>query len=167
VRDDADLHYTAPPMSPALRALFQDYAESHQHPTNRLTHKVAIPLIVFHIVAMLDWVHLFTVGGVAVTLGMVGVAAAMVWYLRMSVKLGLLMAVCFALCFPLARMTPWPVVVGIAVVGWLVQLAGHAVWEKKSPAFLTNLLQALVGPLFFLAVLTGDWREGQTQAQPQ
>ena len=150
-------------MSPALRALFQDYAESHRHPTNRLTHKVAIPLIVFHIVAMLDWVHLATVGGVAVTLGMVGVAAAMVWYLRMSVKLGLLMAVCFALCFPLARLTPWPVVVGIAVVGWLVQLAGHAVWEKKSPAFLTNLLQALVGPLFFLACLTGDWREGQTR----
>ena len=151
-------------MSPALRTLFQDYAESHQHPTNRLTHKVAIPLIVFHIVAMLDWVQLFAVGGVAVTLGMVGVVAALIWYLRMSVKLGLLMALCFALCFPLARVTPWPVVVAVAVVGWLVQLAGHAVWEKKSPAFLTNLLQALVGPIFFLAVLTGDWREGQTDA---
>ena len=153
-------------MNPALRALFQDYAESHRHPTNRLTHKVAIPLIVFHIVAMLDWVRLFEVGGVSVTLAMVGVAAAMVWYLRMSVKLGLLMAVCFALCFPLARVTPWPVVVAIALVGWLVQLAGHAVWEKKSPAFLTNLLQALVGPIFFLAVLTGDWREGQTDVAP-
>lgn len=154
-------------MSPALRALFQDYAESHRHPTNRLTHKVAIPLIVFHVVAMLDWVRLFTVAGVTVTLGMVGVGAALLWYLRMSVKLGLLMAVFLALCFPLARVTPWPVVVAIAVVGWLVQLAGHAVWEKKSPAFLTNLLQALVGPVFFLACLTGDWREGRTQALPQ
>jgi uncharacterized membrane protein YGL010W len=148
-------------MTPALRALFHDYAESHRHPTNRLTHKVAIPLIVFHIVAMLDWVRLFQAGDFTVTLGMVGVVAALVWYLRMSVKLGLMMAVFLALCFPLARMTPWPVVVGIAIVGWLIQLAGHAVWEKKSPAFLTNLLQALVGPLFFLACLTGDWREGE------
>ena len=39
-----------------IRALFDDYASSHQHPTNRLTHKIAIPLIVLHIVAMLDWV---------------------------------------------------------------------------------------------------------------
>jgi uncharacterized membrane protein YGL010W len=150
-------------MSPALRALFQDYAESHRHPTNRLTHKVAIPLIVFHIVAMLDWVRLFSAGGYTVTLGMVAVVAALLWYLRMSVKLGLMMAVFLALCFPLAHVTPWPVVVAIALAGWLVQLAGHAVWEKKSPAFLTNLLQALVGPLFFLACLTGDWREGQTR----
>jgi uncharacterized membrane protein YGL010W len=149
-------------MSPALRALFVDYAESHRHPTNRLTHKVAIPLIVFHIVAMLDWVRLFQVGGFTVTLAMVAVAAALVWYLRMSVKLGLMMAVFMGLCFPLGRLTPWPVVVAIAVGGWLVQLAGHSVWEKKSPAFLTNLLQALVGPIFFLACLTGDWREGQT-----
>jgi len=37
------------------------------------------------------------------------------------------------------------------------QLAGHVVWEKNSPAFLQNLLQALVGPLFFVAVLTGEW----------
>ncbi|MBF5046637.1 DUF962 domain-containing protein [Aggregicoccus sp. 17bor-14] len=153
-------------MSPALRALFVDYAESHRHPTNRLTHKLAIPLIVFHIVAMLDWVRLFQVGGFTVTLAMVAVAAALVWYLRMSVKLGLMMAVFLALCFPLGRMTPWPVVVAIAVGGWLVQLAGHSVWEKKSPAFLTNLLQALVGPIFFLACLTGDWREGQTSAEP-
>ena len=34
----------------------------------RSTHKVAIPMIVFHIVAMLDWVHLFNVGGFPVTL---------------------------------------------------------------------------------------------------
>ncbi len=55
--------------NPRLVALFDDYASSHQHPTNRLTHKVAIPFIVLHIVAMLDWVKLVAVpvlpGGVA------------------------------------------------------------------------------------------------------
>ncbi|MGZ3461157.1 MAG: Mpo1-like protein, partial [Archangium sp.] len=55
--------------------------------------------------------------------------------------------------------------VSIAVVGWLVQLAGHAVWEKKSPSFFTNLVHALVGPLFFAALLTGDYKLG-AQAQP-
>ena len=149
-------------MSPTLQRLFVEYADSHRHPTNRLTHKIAIPMIVFHIIAMLDWVKLVTLpvaGGFALTLGMVAFALAMAWYLAMSLKLGAIMVVLFALCFPLGRLTPWPVVAAVAVVGWLIQLAGHAVWEKKSPAFLTNLLQALVGPMFFVAALTGDWRE--------
>lgn len=149
--------------NPRLQALFEDYASSHQHPTNRLTHKVAIPFIVLHIVAMLDWVKLVAVpalpGGV-LTLGMVAWALAAVWYVRADVKLGLMVSAAMALCFPLGRVLSdvsiW-LVVGIAVSGWLIQLAGHAVWEKKSPSFLTNMVHALVGPLFFVALLTGDY----------
>ncbi len=70
----------------------------------------------------------------------------------------LVMALLFALCFPLAAITPRPVVVAAAIVGWLVQLAGHSVWEKNRPAFLTNVLQALIGPLYFVAILGGIWR---------
>lgn len=149
--------------NPRLQALFEDYASSHQHPTNRLTHKVAIPFIVLHIVAMLDWVKLVSVpvlpGGV-LTLGLVAWALAAVWYVRSDVKLGLMVSAAMALCFPLGRVlsevSVW-LVVAIAVSGWLIQLAGHAVWEKKSPSFLTNLVHALVGPLFFVALLTGDY----------
>lgn len=147
-------------LKPQLQALFDDYFSSHQHPTNRLTHKVAIPVIVLHIVAMLDWVKLVTIpgfpGGV-LTLGIVAWALATVWYLRADVKLGLIVAAGMALCFPLGRMMPVWSVVAIAVGGWLIQLAGHAVWEKKSPSFLTNMVHALVGPLFFVALLTGDY----------
>lgn len=149
--------------NPRLQALFEDYASSHQHPTNRLTHKVAIPFIVLHIVAMLDWVKLVSVpvlpGGV-LTLGLVAWALAAVWYVRSDVKLGLMVSAAMALCFPLGRVlsevSVW-LVVAIAVSGWLIQLAGHVVWEKKSPSFLTNLVHALVGPLFFVALLTGDY----------
>lgn len=137
--------------------LFDEYAASHQHPTNRLTHKIAIPLIVFHLLAMLDWVRL--PGGV-LTLGMVSYAAAAVWYLRADVKLGLMVMALAALSFPIGRMLPWWSVVALAVVAWGVQLAGHLVWEKKQPSFLTNLVHALVGPLFFVAVLTGTYRIG-------
>ncbi|MDY7226819.1 DUF962 domain-containing protein [Hyalangium rubrum] len=156
-------------LNPRLLALFDDYASSHQHPTNRLTHKVAIPLIVLHIVAMLDWVHLFAVPalpGGSLTLGHVAWALATLWYLRADVKLGLIVAAAMALCFPLGRMLPMWSVVAIAVGGWLVQLAGHAVWEKKSPSFLTNLVHALVGPLFFVAMLTGDYSLKPQQIAP-
>jgi uncharacterized membrane protein YGL010W len=147
-------------MDATLTMLFKEYDQFHLHPTNRLTHKVAIPLIVFHVVAMLSWVHVLLLPsrGVDITLAHVGVVAATVWYLRHSVKLGLIMGVFLLLCLPLAAVTPTAVVVAIAVAGWIVQLLGHSVWEKKSPAFLTNLVHALIGPLYFLALITGDWK---------
>lgn len=151
-----------------IRALFDEYYSSHQHPTNRLTHKIAIPLIVLHVVAMLDWVKLVAVpvlpGGV-LTLGIAVWALATLWYLRADVKLGLIVATFMALCFPLGRMIPVWGVIAIAVGAWAVQFAGHAVWEKKSPSFFTNLVHALVGPIFFVAVLTGDYSLKPTQVE--
>ncbi len=58
------------------------------------------------------------------------------------------------------------IVVAIAVIGWLVQLAGHAVWEKKSPSFLTNMVHALVGPMFFVALMTGDYSIKSQHGEP-
>ncbi|HEY1099038.1 MAG TPA: Mpo1-like protein [Myxococcota bacterium] len=154
-------------LSPRLERWFVDYADSHRHPVNQLTHKVAIPLIVFHILAMATWVPLgFDVAGHVVTLAHLLYVAAIGFYLTLHVPLALVMAVLFALCFPLAAITPRPVVVAVAVIGWVVQLAGHAVWEKNRPAFLTNLLQALIGPLFFVAILGGIWRPSRTTLSP-
>lgn len=147
-------------LNPKLQRWFDDYAASHRHPTNQLTHKIAIPLIVFHILAMLDWVKLVEIpalGGASLSLGHLFFLGAMAFYLSLNVKLALVALVCFLPCFPIAAVTPKLVVVGIAVFGWIVQLAGHAVWEKNRPAFLTNLLQALIGPLFFLALYTGEY----------
>jgi uncharacterized membrane protein YGL010W len=139
-------------MDPRLVTWFEQYADSHRHPVNRLTHKVAIPAIVFHVLAMLDWVRFG-----ALSLGHLAAVAGVIWYARLSPRLAAYMAVGFAACLALARVTPVPVVIAVAVVGWTVQLAGHVVWEKRSPAFLQNALQTLIGPLFFLALLTGDW----------
>jgi len=152
-----------------IQSLFDDYYSSHQHPTNRLTHKVAIPVIVLHVVAMLDWVKLVSlpvIPGGALTLGMVAWVLATIWYLRADVKLGLIVSAGTALCFPIGRMLPVWAVIAIAVGGWLIQLAGHAVWEKKSPSFLTNMVHALVGPMFFVALLTGDYAIKPQQLAP-
>jgi uncharacterized membrane protein YGL010W len=151
-------------MKPTLQRYFDDYADDHRHPMNRLTHKIAIPLIVFHVVAMLDWVKLplapVEIAGIAIeaSLGHVIYLAAVAFYLALHVPLALVMALLMAACFPLGSMTPKPVVVGIAVLGWLVQLAGHSVFEKNRPAFLKNMLQVLIGPLFFVAVGLGAYR---------
>ncbi|HYO69737.1 MAG TPA: Mpo1-like protein, partial [Archangium sp.] len=134
-------------LKPQTQALFDEYTSAHQHPTNRLTHKIAIPLIVLHIVAMLDWVRLVSIPalpGGSLTLVSVAWVLASIWFVRADFKLGLIVSTAAALCSPLGRPPPREAVVAIALFGWLVQLAGHAVWEKKSPSFLTNLVHALV-----------------------
>jgi uncharacterized membrane protein YGL010W len=145
-------------LDPRLARLFDDYAECHRHPMNRLTHEIAIPMIVFHMVAMGTWFRVFELGGHAITGAYFGIAFAGIWYLRMSWKLGAIMIAAMLLCLPLAWITPWWAVVLIAVVGWTVQLLGHRVYEKNSPAFMKNALQALVGPIYFIAMITGDRR---------
>ena len=156
------------PLKPALVGHFERYADYHRHPVNRLLHKVAIPLIVFHVAAMLDWVVLVRVPGVPrpLTLAHLVVAGIAAWYLSLDLALGLLMSLLYLACLPLGWITPRPVVVAVAVVGWTVQLVGHAAFEKRSPAFLTNLLQALVGPLFFVAQGLGLWRAEDRRSSP-
>jgi uncharacterized membrane protein YGL010W len=146
-------------LSPRLVALFDDYAEAHRHLTNVWIHKIAIPLIVFHIVAMADWIPIARVPGtnLRVTLGHLAYALVIAWYLRLDVELGLWMAALFAVCFPLGRLSPRPLVVVIAVLAWGAQLAGHGVWERRRPAFLHNLAHALVGPAYFVATALGRW----------
>lgn len=140
--------------NPKTAELFAEYADYHRHPTNVLTHVIGIPLIVYHIIAMLNWVTLFHVDafGVAwpVTLAVPPYLATMWWYSTLDRELTPVMAVWFAACFPLGWIAPTWFVIATAVIGWATQLAGHVVWEKRSPAFLTNLKQALVGPLFFV-----------------
>lgn len=153
-------------MNPKLRAYFLEYDETHRHPMNRLTHKIAIPAIVFHIVAMAGWVPLGPVGGIDLTLAHGIIATSTAFYLPLSLLYAAIMLVASSAALVLSQQLEATLgvsaarglVVGIAAVGWVVQLAGHAVWEKKAPAFTRNLLQSLVGPVYFLAVLFGHWQ---------
>ena len=146
-------------MKRELIAHFEEYAAYHRHPMNRLTHKIAIPLIVFHVVAMLDWFPIWRLPlvGLKLTLGHFVYVGTIAYYWTLSPRLASIMAIAYAVCFPLGWMTPKLVVFLVAAFAWLIQLAGHIVWEKKQPAFLTNMVQAFIGPLFFVAVMVGDW----------
>src|SRR5438552_5465078 len=89
-------------MHPQLVRYFEEYAAYHRHPMNRLTHKIAIPLIVFHIVAMLDWIPLVRVPllGVHLTLAHLVYAGTIAWYNTLHPRLARLMALAYAVCFP-------------------------------------------------------------------
>jgi uncharacterized membrane protein YGL010W len=44
----------------------------------------------------------------------------------------------------------WIVAAVLFIGGWVLQLVGHA-YEGKRPAFLSNLFQLLIGPIFLMA----------------
>ena len=157
-------------MKPKLEGLFVEYDDFHRHPTNRLTHKIAIPLILFNALAMFDWVALVPIPGSpgwSLTLAHILLVAAGAWYLAMSIKLGAIMTAALLGILALGWGASVSLVLLAGAAGWLIQFAGHYVWEKKAPNFMTNAIQALVGPVYFVALLTGDWKPPAPNAPAQ
>ncbi len=124
-------------------ALSQDYAAYHRARGNRLCHAVGIPLIVC---ALCAWTRVRGAPVVALALPLY-----FVWDARIGAMLAAFMAAC---ALAAARLPAWAA--GAAfVAGWVFQFAGHALYEKRSPAFTRNLAHLLVGPAWIAAELAG------------
>ena len=132
-----------------IRTLFADYAAYHQTKGNKWFHRVGIPLIMISLLGLLTNANV-TVGGLRVDLAMLLIAAAEVVYLILDWRLGAVMLVVSVGFYVLGAAMPLWLDVALFVVGWIFQFLGHSVYEKKSPAFLTNALHLLVGPLWIL-----------------
>lgn len=133
------------------------YACYHRDRRNILTHLVGIPLIVLAIVTLLSRFELFTLGAVAVTPAFVVVAAAVAYYVRLDIKLGILMAALLALCLwaghniAMASTLVWlSWGLGMFIVGWVWQFVGHY-FEGRKPAFVDDIIGLVIGPLFVVA----------------
>lgn len=130
-------------------ALAQDYGRCHQARGNRLCHAAGIPLIVLCVVRWTQW------GGSFFPLA----AAVLPLYVLWDVELGLWACAAVlalaALAPSLGRWTTW----GLFGAGWAFQLAGHRLYERKSPAFTRNLLHLLVGPMWLLREVLGPLKK--------
>ncbi|MCF6761031.1 DUF962 domain-containing protein [Pseudomonas fragi] len=138
------------------------YAAYHRDPQNIATHFVGIPLIVIAVATLLSrpqWM--------GISPAILVMLASAVFYLRLELRLGLLMTVLLALSVWLGHMLAglstaawlgWGV--GLFVVGWVFQFVGHY-YEGRKPAFIDDVTGLIVGPLFVvveLGFLLG-WRE--------
>lgn len=128
----------------------QEYSMYHQSRQNRLIHMVGIPLIMISVLGMLDYATLFKIWGFPLTLGTVLLTGANLFYLSIHKRLGLVMLPISLAMYVLAVQFVFMVNLGIFVAGWIIQLYGHKVYEKKAPAFVDNFIHLLIGPLFIL-----------------
>jgi uncharacterized membrane protein YGL010W len=124
-----------------VKALFADYGECHQTLGNKWFHRLGIPLIVLSLLGMaarVPW------------LAPVLVVAASVYYIVLDRLLGIAMLVVLAILAWIGFLLPFWANGAIFVTGWVFQFIGHAVYEKKQPAFMRNLVHLLVGPLWIV-----------------
>ena len=136
-------------MQPTQDRLWSDYEAHHRAGGNKVCHMVGIPLIIAGLLGLAA-IPLGRVGGVPLELSLFIVLIAGGGYLWLDVKLGLVMMVFSFLLYFGARLLPWPVSLGMFLMGWVFQFVGHGIYERRSPAFMDNLAHLLVGPLWVL-----------------
>src|SRR2546426_9495899 len=78
------------------------------------------------------------------------IAVAQVVYLILDWRLGAIMLVVSAIFYYVGAFLPLWLNIVLFVVGWILQLVGHSVYERRQPAFFKNALHLLVGPLWIL-----------------
>jgi uncharacterized membrane protein YGL010W len=122
--------------------LFDEYGAYHRDPRNRLCHEIGIPLIVLSLEALLRSVALG-----AVNLAAVVTIALIAYYFTLVRAEALLAAAALIVLYLLAAFITWPYAIAAFVAGWIFQFVGHA-YEGKKPAFLTNAVHLLIGPLW-------------------
>ncbi|HEY4531053.1 MAG TPA: Mpo1-like protein [Luteimonas sp.] len=139
---------------------FASYSDDHRNHTNQLIHVVAVPAILWSVIALLWCIPapgtLFR-PGIWAALPMF---AAWLFYLRSSRVLGVGMLLVFVL---LSALTWWlferlgrtsllQLAIAVFVVAWIAQFIGHKL-EGRKPSFLTDLVYLLIGPAWVLAKL--------------
>ena len=147
--------------------LFDQYAESHQNPTNELIHWICVPLILFSIIGLvwsIPFPHLAFLGKMDGFLNWASflIAFAGYYYYRLSpVLLYLMILVLFVMALLIVQLEKWAAVGGpaiwlvctvIFVVAWIGQFIGHKI-EKKKPSFLQDVKFLLIGPIWLLHFL--------------
>lgn len=143
----------------SIREQLSTYKSVHLNHNNIKTHIVGIPMIIWAVMVLIgqipwqislsDSISLTVLDGLAI--------AVLLYYLCLHMRLALLALLCFAPIFYTAKLAlalPYDITLAIAVfvVGWVFQFIGHN-FEKAKPAFVDDINQLLIGPLFLIAEL--------------
>ncbi|WP_448548664.1 Mpo1 family 2-hydroxy fatty acid dioxygenase [Thalassotalea fusca] len=134
------------------------YKSVHLNAKNVRTHFFGIPLIIWSIAVLLTRVSFeFSLVGVtaATTLATIASVVVLFYYLLLSPVLALWAFILFGPLIYSAHLTvglEFQVHLAIAafIIGWILQFIGHA-YEKAKPAFVDDLNQLFIGPLFLIA----------------
>ena len=144
-----------------IDVLLAEYSESHQNPTNKTIHWIAVPVIAWSVIALLWALPIPAMFRATPYLNWATIvcALAVVYYLTLSVPLAIGMAAFSALAIAIIRLVEKNVGVNLEwiagalfVFAWVFQFAGHEV-EGRKPSFFKDLQFLLIGPAWLMHFL--------------
>jgi uncharacterized membrane protein YGL010W len=150
-----------------IDVLFDQYSESHQHPSNKLIHWICVPLIIFSLLGLVwsvPFPHLAFLGRYNGFLNWASflIAFSGYYYYRLSPVLSYMMIlIVFAMALVVVQLEKWALAGGpaiwmvcgtIFIIAWAGQFIGHKI-EGKKPSFLQDVKFLLIGPIWLLHYL--------------
>jgi uncharacterized membrane protein YGL010W len=134
------------------------YARYHRDPRNCATHYFGIPMLFTAAILPLQTLRIM-VGSFELPIAVVLVAPAIIGWMALDLGVGasLLLLVCplFAIAELIATaggpLIMWSAAAALFLLGWFLQFLGHAVFERRRPAFVDDLSQTMIGPMFVVA----------------
>lgn len=142
-----------------LNQWLDEYGESHKNETNKLIHWICVPSIFFSITGLLYCIKLpwYVAGTLQLNVAMIVFLITTLYYLSLSVPIGIGMLLfgilCLALCYgfeTFLRFPLWLLCIIIFIVAWIGQFYGHKV-EGKKPSFLKDIQFLLIGPMWLMS----------------
>jgi uncharacterized membrane protein YGL010W len=138
----------------------QFYASYHQKVQTRYTHMAGVPLIILSFMILLGFVKIIIPGYLQTNFACVGTVIILIYYFRLNWQLSLVLT---PIMFILLLIANWfsqngPTKFGMwsfiifFVLGLGLQFYGHYL-EGKKPAFMDNLTQSFIAPLYLVAEL--------------
>jgi uncharacterized membrane protein YGL010W len=145
---------------------FKDYEQYHRNKNNKVCHYFGIPLVLFSLLGLLAQIVLWApINGDLATetifridLGLILLIIGAVFAVRIDFKLAIPFGVFTYLNYLISRHLPLGWLIVIQIIGWTLQLVGHYVYEKRSPAFFTTLSHLIIGPLWVFARMIGYYK---------
>jgi uncharacterized membrane protein YGL010W len=157
----ATVHDDATPQARPIDRWFASYSGDHRNATNQRIHVVAVPAILWSVIALLWCIPVPPGGwfrpGIVAAMAMF---AAWMFYYRASRALAIGMLAVFVamswftwwIYYAFGVRTLWWAAIGVFVVAWVAQFIGHKI-EGRKPSFLTDVTYLLIGPAWVLAKL--------------
>ena len=139
-----------------------EYAESHQNPTNIKIHWICVPLIMLSIIGLLANIQLnvnilsaypqYNHGGMILVL----LGCIYYYFLSKSLLLGMIPVSILMLMiiswFSTFSYPLWLTSLIIFIISWAGQFYGHKI-EGKKPSFFKDIQFLMIGPLWLLSKL--------------
>lgn len=131
----------------AIHQWFDEYSESHKHPTNQKIHWICVPAILWGSVGF-SWY-------LSPALTLLLMTLTLIFYTRLSLKIAISMALLyFLMLFVVSSISSLLLELCLSVffIAWLFQFISHRI-EGRKPSFFKDLQFLLIDPVWHLSYI--------------